>query len=375
MEANRQALQKGDILVYRTKGNETTHIGMAVDHEYIVHNTINSAAKFAGTVKHRASATSQDWSRIGPIHIYRLHPFDGKNQATAERACYYALEWTGPEFTIDLPGKGDFVKVVKTANDLEKEKGQTYTNAKRMSTWPQPRDGKIEHYKRFTAEMNPHLSKAKLETFTGSRSPYSSGRLELGQKTAAEAQKWDQLMAFRVIKAYVRACQRQGLSPRYGTSCDQFVMYCYQAASLRSMLGDSQLDESIIKLVAKRSKEIKLYLSASQPSSDLARELNNTQGEPFKRVLELIEQITGDRSFSGFLPQELASDAKTSSVKKLFAKIAAPESGFKLIGQLDQNGYVEDIPRQQDQPSTSGPAKEKVATLSKPENAVEKTIN
>lgn len=136
--------------------------------------------------------------------------------------------------------------------------------------------GKKDDFKPLTQQMNPWLAGQKdlpIGEFATSRSPYSTRRLEVGQTT--ETRQWDLMSAFRAVKAVVRAHTDQGLSPRHGTSCDQFVMYCYQAASVEKMLGDSaRLDGTVIDLAQSRSREIKLYLSGKTAAKDLAEDVN-----------------------------------------------------------------------------------------------------
>ncbi|WP_433706166.1 hypothetical protein [Paraburkholderia sacchari] len=187
--------------------------------------------------------------------------------------------------------------------------------------------------------MNPWLKGAEIGQFRGGKSPYSSGRLETGQKS--EAMTWDVKSAFRVVKAYVRTCKSQGLSPRHGTSCDQFVMYCYQAASLSSILGpDCLLTQETIDLVAARPKQIKLYLNDGDLKKDLGEDLKDLQGPAFDRLKTVLERISGDPAKTGFLPQALSTDAKTSSVEKLFKKILEPDSGFVKEGSLTPDAAI-----------------------------------
>jgi|GEM_PF-6508824 len=357
MEApNRLALMPGDILVYKSKPDVDSapiaaHIAIAAtDNKYIVHNTLHLPANYAGVAKHAVSSAAKDWvnpQREMSIEVYRLTDTQSRHAKIAEAAARYAEMWsdsvvidaTKPKTKDPNP---DFAKAATAAKEKHlsnKERIAERDAARQMAGKPaKPHTD----YKAFTAQMNPFLVGRDLSEAATEKSPYSSGRLEQGQQTPSERSQWSQVSAFRAIKAYVRACENQGLSPRHGTSCDQFVMYCYQAASLRSMLGDQQLDQGVIELVSKRASEIKLYVTKGEVPKDLGSEIKTKAGEAFDRLRVLLEKMTGDSSCSGWLPQEMASDAKTSSVTKLFGKVTDKESGFRQVGFLDANGTVTD---------------------------------
>lgn len=54
----------------------------------------------------------------------------------------------------------------------------------------------------------------------------------------------------------------------------------------------------------------------------------------------MLEKMTGDGKSTGFLPQELATDAKTSSVMKLYEKLTSDDSGFRYTGSLNKAGAI-----------------------------------
>lgn len=376
MEAVRLGLRPGDILVYKSKapGHEApsaAHIAIAAtDEKYIVHNTINTGAKFAGAAKHAVASAAKDWVNPGremSIEVYRLSDAKPSHEPIAREAARYAEMWSD-SVVIDSPNprsrdqaNPDFERAASEARAKHlsnTERAQARDAARSMAGKP---DKPHTDHKAFTAQMNPFLAGKDLAGAATDKSPYSAGRLERGQQTPAEGSKWSQASAFRAIKAYVRACEKQGLSPRHGTSCDQFVMYCYQAASVKSMVGSSLLDSDMIELVSKRSSDIKLYVSKGQIPQDLGSDLKTKSGEAFDRLRQLLEKMTGDSTCSGWLPQEMASDAKTSSVTKLFDKVTAQDSGFRRVGFLDANGAVTDTAPQAEARKPAAVAKPKAS--------------
>ncbi|CAB3787318.1 hypothetical protein LMG28688_02441 [Paraburkholderia caffeinitolerans] len=330
-KAQPQALQPGDLLVYWGKlpGQERmvpSHIAMAGLDGYILHNTIASGSKFAGVVKHKASLAAKAYVKEErTIEVYRLK--GGGELATY--AARFGETWVDQQpinFGNDFKKAGQSTDsnpvLVGKYNEAHADTGKTHTD-----------------FKTLTPEMNPWLAGTEIGQFRGGKSPYSSGRLERGQNTPVG--QWDVMSAFRAVKAYVRSCTLQGLSPRHGTSCDQFVMYCYQAASLSSILGpESPLRQEVIDLVAARPKQIKLYLNDGDLKKDLGEDLKDLQGPAFERLKALLEKISGDPAKTGFLPQALSIDAKTSSVAKLFQKIQESDSGFVKEGSLTADAVI-----------------------------------
>jgi len=325
-----EPLKAGDVLVYYgtpRKGDRAgqmiaTHIAMVGDTDkngqFVIHNTINSAAKFAGAVKHHVNSVKDYLGYDGTkVAVYRCTD----RADIAEKAVAFGNAWVDPVPIID--SKEDFKKagapqpVPKASEPCERPPGQPHGDR-----------GVV------TAEMNPFLNRPDLSKFRGGRSPYSSERLGVGQQ--AGPKQWNVMAAFRAVKAYVRTCQSLGLSPRHGTSCDQFVMYCYQAASLECLRGDMLLDREVIELVSAYPKKIRLYLSENDLKKELGEDMAALKVPAFDRLRNYLEQLTGEPSCMGFLPQAMSSDAKTSSVEKLLAALVQDGSGFEFRGDLDK---------------------------------------
>lgn len=71
------------------------------------------------------------------------------------------------------------------------------------------------------------------------RTPFSARRLGAAEKRRVEGgQAVSVETIFRVLKAIARGELQSSLSPNHGVSCSQFVVYCYQAASLSLKIGD-----------------------------------------------------------------------------------------------------------------------------------------
>lgn len=331
MRPQGQTMRPGDVLVYWGKHPDTgkqvpSHIGIASRDGNIVHNTISpgrGSKGFAGVVNHKAGSAAQGY--LGhdgaKIEVFRGDPKLG------ESAARFAEVWAAP--TQITGGK-----------DWDKVKERDYSAIVKKTGAP-PDD-----FKPLTRQMNPWLAAERplpIGEFATSKSPYSTKRLEIGQTTASC--QWDLMSAFRAVKAVVRAHTDQGLSPRHGTSCDQFVMYCYQAASVQKMLGDAaRLDGTVIDLIQSRSREIKLYLKENAAAKDLAEDVN-FKGPGWDKLRDMLEKMTGDGKSTGFLPQELATDAKTSSVMKLYEKLTSDDSGFRYTGSLNKAGNVVEEPQ------------------------------
>jgi hypothetical protein len=320
-------MKPGDVLVYwgivpGSTDRKPSHLAMAFDAGFILHNTINPRLKFAGVVKHAAVQAATGYLNLegAKIEVFRLT----EESPIATYAADYGGKWTAPE-------------IITVAKDFTKAGTRTLVDPQQFPTNKNDRQP-------LTKAMNPWIAgkeDVSFDEFKTGKSPYSTGRLATGQNSPQ--QSWSQLSAFRAVKACVRASLDQGLSPRHGTSCDQFVMYCYQAASVKMMLGGGDLNASIIELIAANPKQIKLYLSSShEPTQDLGVEVSQRTGPAWEKLQDLLKEMTGSKGKSGFLPQAMASDAKTSSVEKLYVTLTSDNSGFRRIGQLNKSALIVD---------------------------------
>ncbi len=166
----------------------------------VVHNT--NSGKFNGVLRQGSAYFSKflDDFKKKPV---QMRIFRGKfDDSIKKSAAEYAIKWsmTGEEFF-----------GIKERNEIGAKIAETVPE---MRHKPQPEKWK---------------------------SPYSIPRFTVAQRTNERSndpvKTWTVDTLFRAVKAIARHQDDSGLSPNHGTSCSQFVVYCYQAASLEHSVG------------------------------------------------------------------------------------------------------------------------------------------
>lgn len=197
------------------------------------------------------------------------------------------------------------------------------------------------------------------------RTPYSEHRHLKPVASPSEVRPWTVESLFRVVKALARTRDKMGLSPNHGVSCDQFVVYCYQAAALETFLTAGDLPNDLIATIRRDAADRvarPFNLTHWAKIDDYGYDAPTDKGTPYaeRRVAgglwrdrafaaeakvfrslkndrdrELIVRAMGglvDKA-AALLPKPMARDAKTSEIDSLLEDLRAAGSGFREMGR------------------------------------------
>jgi hypothetical protein len=117
------------------------------------------------------------------------------------------------------------------------------------------------------------------------KTKYSDARMEYAEYDAkAEERQWSVAAMFRALKAYAR--YEEALTPKQGSSCSQFAVYCYQAAAIHKHIGD--LNIGAVKL-----KQIKMAGGFSKLSTSAMH--GNQESTQLIEVVQQAEEILASK--------------------------------------------------------------------------------
>lgn len=205
------------------------------------------------------------------------------------------------------------------------------------------------------------------------RTPYSEHRHMKPVAKAANSHAWSVAALFRVIKAIARARDGMGLSPNHGVSCDQFIVYCYQAAALEANISAGLLPNDLIAAVRRDAAErVKrpFDLEHWAKTDDYGYDAPEDNGTPYDerrvagglwrdRAFAVEEKVfrslkdDRDRAFlnqaiggvvnraAALLPKPMRRDPKTAEIDSLIRDLRAGDSGFRELGTVKSsaNGF------------------------------------
>jgi hypothetical protein len=246
---------------------------------------------------------------------------------------FHALMWVGGDKPIvHNVDKGKFHGVIrqslKGALIGDKEAGEFFTNFSpdtytvyRCSS-PSIAQGAADYALGWATESgSPAMTEALQKNEGYLKTRYSHKRMEYAEydATAAERQ-WSVLAMYRALKAYAR--YEAALTPKEGSSCSQFVVYCYQAASIRSLFGEMKIDSKSQDLLRQGGGSLKLKKRAEE-STD------------YKNLMEQVEHAA--EVFAKSALPLLKSNAKVEYVGSLLTRLNSEESGFVKLGPLVPN--------------------------------------
>ena len=328
-----QTLQPGDLIILYSKArNQPEHVLLYTDDKQVTHNTVvpREGKQFSGVVTHDLQTGVLNGVKHNFYYVYRLK---AEKAALARKAVEYAKKWSH-EGVMDSKTTGAMLT--------------THTNRDNIAAVVRRREqiGKPAKTGAHDYQAIPHLEVdgPSFQGFKTFKSPYSSKRLFEGREVPKEKSVWTVESAFRAVKAYVRACERMGLSPRHGTTCDQFVIYCFQAASIE-MFFSGVLSADTLGLIAAAPHKIKLYLQPGEPAQDFGRDAEKL-GMAANEIKTVFASTTGDSELSGFLPQSVKTDAKRSSIQKLWDALQT-DSDFVCLGSVNGKGAIDPTARPQ----------------------------
>jgi hypothetical protein len=197
------------------------------------------------------------------------------------------------------------------------------------------------------------------------KTPYSENRHLKPVVVPAASESWSVASLFRVVKAIARKRDRMGLSPNHGVSCDQFVVYCYQAAALEAYLTAGTLPNDLIAVIkrdaagqARRPFDLERWAKIDDHSyvgptdkktpypeisvaGGLWRDRAFAAEQKVFRSLKnahdknLISQALQDMvaPAATLLPNPMRRDAKTSEIDSLLRDLLDQNSGFRELGR------------------------------------------
>lgn len=200
------------------------------------------------------------------------------------------------------------------------------------------------------------------------RTPYSEHRHLKPVASPSNARPWSVEALFRVIKAIARTRDGMGLSPNHGVSCDQFVVYCYQAAALEAFLTAGTLPNDLIATIRRDAAgrvARPFNLTHWAKTDDYGYDAPGDRGTPYEersvagglwrdrafaaeekvfrslknaRDRELIVQAIGGLvgGAAALLPRPMVRDAKSSEIDSLLRDLRAQDSGFRELGRTRQ---------------------------------------
>lgn len=152
------------------------------------------------------------------------------------------------------------------------------------------------------------------------KTKYSDDRMTYAEYDAPkEARVWSVDAMFRALKAFSRF--EEALTPKKGSSCSQFAVYCYQAAAIKKYLGDLKIDGNQLQRIKMAGGFAKLKSSAQDGQQEALQ------------LIELVEQA--EKVFaSKQIPSALMTHAKVVHVGSLLEQLRQDNSGFTKVGCL-----------------------------------------
>ena len=149
------------------------------------------------------------------------------------------------------------------------------------------------------------------------KTPYSDDRMVYAEYDAkTNEREWSVAAMYRALKAYARF--EEALTPKKGSSCSQFITYCYQAASVKRLVGELDIPLQTQKLL----KQGGGYLKLSNPQSERYD----------KNLIELAEHAS--KVFQSKALPMVVTNAKVVYVASLLERLQASGSGFTRTGYL-----------------------------------------
>jgi len=195
------------------------------------------------------------------------------------------------------------------------------------------------------------------------KTPYSQKRRSAPADKPELRADWSVDALFRVIKAVARARDKAGLSPNHGVSCDQFVVFCYQAAALEQMHGGS-LPAALIQRIRSdvappkaRPFDLKVWAMADDHLHNTPPGERTVAGGLWRDRAHAVEQkvfkslkSAPDRALivaalsslvdpaGAMMPKPMRRDAKTGEIGVLLRDLRAQDSGFRELGTIKSSG-------------------------------------
>ena len=154
------------------------------------------------------------------------------------------------------------------------------------------------------------------------KTKYSDDRMLDAEDATPEQRQWSVAAMFRALKAYARF--EEALTPKHGSSCSQFIVYCYQAGTLRKYFGDLDIEPQKLKQIKLAGGYSKLSARASG---------GDTEAKQLIEVVEQAEVVFRSKA----VPAALMSHAKVTYVGSLIEQLTANGSGFTKVGCLVPN--------------------------------------
>lgn len=173
----------------------------------------------------------------------------------------------------------------------------------------------------WATESGSPAAASALETRGGRlKTPYSDDRMVYAEYDAKPHEReWSVAAMYRALRAYARF--EEALTPKKGSSCSQFITYCYQAASIRRMVGELNIPPQTLQLLKQGGAFLKL---------------SNAQHERHSpNLIELADRAS--KVFAAKALPMVVTDAKMVYVGSLLERLNANGSGFTRAGYLVPN--------------------------------------
>lgn len=209
---------------------------------------------------------------------------------------------------------------------------------------------------RYVSKETPPAEKKQLVL----RTPFSARRLGAAERRRVDGgQAVSVETIFRVLKAIARSELQSSLSPNHGVSCSQFVVYCYQAASLSLKIGEVLPAPLVEKMKGKSAGKLP---EGANLDKYARRDMQEDDGSAagfwrdkgwwaeqgvFRKVGELArdEQVVsllkttlkhdqGGDYYKSLLPPGMNIDPLSFGVGYLLSQLKAGGSSFKHLGYL-----------------------------------------
>jgi hypothetical protein len=198
------------------------------------------------------------------------------------------------------------------------------------------------------------------------RTPYSQQRLDEGHRRSKE---WDAMnpgctteAIFRALKAVARTENNMPVSPNHGVTCDQFIVYCYQAATLKIHFKDV-IPPEVVECFRKGpvantrdpNERLKMWATrdwkTKQEEDVTAKYWREktwwVERGAFRKTKELVRDdraislmskvLQHDRIhdfFTAEMPKAMNRDVRAVNLQLLLKMLSGEESDFRKIGLL-----------------------------------------